>query len=73
MDMNVLTPLLVGWNTKKTRFVNVFACEKFPTCQVKVQIALKFSKLSIFFLNSREFLKFFLMSKIPKKIPELCS
>ena len=61
--MNGLAPLLTGWNKKK-RFVNVFACEKFPACQVKVEIALKFPKLSIFFLNSPEFLKLFLMSKI---------
>ena len=49
--MNGQIPLLVGWNTKKTRFVNVFACEKFSACQVKVQIALKFPKLSIYFLK----------------------
>ena len=72
-DMNGLTPLLVGCNTNKKRFVNVFACEILPTCLVKVQIALKFSNLSIFPKNSRNFLKFFLMSKTPPKIPELCS
>ena len=53
---------------KQKRFVNVFACGMLPTCQVKVQIALKFSNWSIFFPeNSRDFLKFFLMSKIPQK------
>ena len=52
-DMNGLTPLLVGYNTNKKRFVNVFACEMLPTaCQVKVQIALKFTNLSIFPQNS---------------------
>ena len=53
---------------KQKRFVNVFAGEMLPRCQVKVQIALKFSNWSIFFPeNSHDFLKFFLMSKIPPK------
>ena len=55
--MNGLTPLLGRLEDQKTWFVNIFACEKFPTCEVKVQIALKFSKLSIF-------LKFPRVSKI---------
>ena len=38
--------LLVGWNTNQT-FCQRFASEMLPTCQVKVQIALEFSKLSI--------------------------
>ena len=33
---------------KQKCFVNVFACEKLPTCQVKVQIALKVANLSMF-------------------------
>ena len=60
-----LSPLLVARNTPKKGFVNVFAREMLPKCRVNVQIALKFSNLSIFFYNSRGFLKFFLMSKIP--------
>ena len=46
--MNGLTPLLGRLEYEKTSFISVFACEKFPTYQVKVQIALKFSKLSFF-------------------------
>ena len=56
--MNGLTSLLLGWNTnRQKRFVNVFACEMSPTCQVKVQIALKFSNLSIVFLKFPRFSK----------------
>ena len=47
--------------------------EMLPKCRVNVQIALKFSNLSIYFQNSLDFLKFFFMSKIPPQIPELCS
>ena len=50
--MNGLTPPLVGWNNNKKKHVlSTFLPVKFPACQVKVQIALKFSKLSIFFLK----------------------
>ena len=52
---------------------SLFVSEMLSKCRVNVQIALKFSSLSIFFYNSRDFLKFFLVSKIPPKIPELCS
>ena len=53
---------------------SLFVCEMLSKCRVNVQIALKFSNLSIFFFyNSRDFLKFFLVSKIPPKILELCS
>ena len=52
--MNGLTSLLLGWNTnRQKRFVNVFACEM----SVKVQIALKFSNLSIVFLKFPRFSK----------------
>lgn len=36
---------------KQKRFVNMFACEKFPKCQVKVQIALKILEIVNFFLK----------------------
>ena len=42
----------LGWLEYKQKcFVKVFACEMLPTCQVKVQIALKFANLSIFSLK----------------------
>ena len=40
-------PSLGRLKYKQKCFVNVFACEMLPTCQVKVQIALKFVNLSI--------------------------
>ena len=49
-------PSVVARN-KKRRFVNVFACEMLPKCRVNVQIALKLSNLSIFFLKFPRFSK----------------
>lgn len=40
-----------GLEYKQKRFVNMFACEKFPKCQVKVQIALKILEIVNFFLK----------------------
>ena len=70
-----LSLLLVGWNTKKNNFLSKFVClwnvvKMSGECSNCSKI-LEF--VHFFFYNSRDFLKFFLVSKIPPQILELCS
>ena len=78
--MSGLSPLLIGRNTKQIldSFFNVLACEMLPKCQVSIQTAIQYSAISAaievlkvvnFFLIFLRFSKFFLVSKIPQKIP----
>lgn len=48
----------------KKRFVNVFSREKFPTFQVNVQIALKFSTMVVRARVEREFVSSVLYAEI---------